>query len=94
MKTIAMFVVVLFGSASGAFSPVTQPPRMGGEDTAPAPVPLGGGSCSCPEVRCTQGTVAACSVSCTDPKIPVCQCDAGCNSANGNTSGSNRCFCQ
>lgn len=51
------------------------------------------GSCSCPQVSCSNGTVASCSASCSGDQEPICSCEGGCNSANGNPSGRNRCFC-
>jgi hypothetical protein len=49
-------------------------------------------SCSCPETKCQHGTIAACSITCTSPKLAHCSCDSGCKT-DGNTSGSNRCNC-
>lgn len=49
-------------------------------------------SCKCPELKCKQGTLAACSISCVAPKVAHCSCDAACKD-DGNTSGSNRCGC-
>lgn len=50
-------------------------------------------SCNCREVRCEKGAVASCNVTCDAPRQASCSCDAGCNSASGNTSGSNICKC-
>ncbi len=70
-------------SAPGQIAPLA--------DTAPPP---SRGTCACPSVPCVQSSAPACSVSCTPPKSPVCNCAARCDPANAVIIDQNTCVCQ